>query len=107
MMLKPVLAFALAAAALHSPAFAAEENDQIIVHYEDLNLASAEGVSRLDHRISRAVENACTDPGSVREVWRLQNIQNCITAKRNAVAQQRARVIAQAEGRAQLLATAH
>lgn len=106
-MLKSVLEFALVEAALHSKGFAADENDQIIVHYEDLNLASAEGVSRLDHRISRAVENACTDPGSVREVWRLQNIQNCITAKRNAVAQQRARVIAQAEGRAQLLATAH
>lgn len=91
-MLKSSLTLALLLAAV--PALA-QGQASVRVSHADLNLATAAGVARLDHRINRAVDKVCkvANPADLRG----QLASNaCFRATRTAAAAQRNAAIAAA-----------
>jgi UrcA family protein len=83
-MLKPILfvAATLAAAVTASPVFAKPiAPDVRIVSYADLDLSSAAGRSRLEHRIRAAVREVCGDAPSF-DLARRSAVRECIAETR-------------------------
>ena len=80
---------------LPAPASAQEALRDVRVAYRDLDLASPAGVAALDHRITRAVKQACPERWAS-DLRRRMLVSKCFTAKRAEVASQRAAVLAAA-----------
>ena len=83
-MLKPILfaAAALASAVTASPVFAKAISPEVrIVSYADLDLTSAAGRSRLEHRIQAAVREVCGEAGAS-NLARRQAVRECLTETR-------------------------
>ena len=83
-MLKPILfaAAALASAITTSPVFAKAISPEVrVVTYSDLDLSSAAGRSRLEHRIQAAVREVCGD-ANASNLTRREAVRQCLTETR-------------------------
>jgi UrcA family protein len=83
-MLKPILfaAAALASAITTSPVFAKPITPEVrIVAYADLDLSSAAGRNRLEHRIQAAVREVCGEAASF-DLARRHAVRDCIAETR-------------------------
>jgi UrcA family protein len=86
-MLKPILfaAATLAAAITASPVFAKPITPEVrVVAYADLDLSTAAGRNRLEHRIRNAVRDVCGDASGV-DLARRQAVRDCLVETRAAV----------------------
>jgi UrcA family protein len=83
-MLKPILfaAAALASALTASPVFAKAVTPEVrVVTYSDLDLSSAAGRSRLEHRVEAAVREVCGEAASF-DLARRHAVRECLTETR-------------------------
>jgi UrcA family protein len=83
-MLKPILfaAAALASAVTASPVFAKPISPEVrVVTYADLDLSSAAGRDRLEHRIQAAVREVC-GAASASNLARREAVRQCLTETR-------------------------
>jgi len=93
-------ALALAAGAARAqPADGLGPAPQARVAFADLNLATAQGRTRLDARVTAAIARICPDAG-VRDLARVHAVEACRAAARSGVQPQ----LAAAASRAQALA---
>jgi UrcA family protein len=79
-MLKPILfvAATLASAISVSPVFAKPATPEIrVVSYADLDVSTAAGRARLEHRIQAAVRDVCGDAAAV-DLARRQAVRECV-----------------------------
>ena len=86
-MLKPILfaAAAVASAITAAPVFAKPISPEVrVVSYADLDLSSAAGRNRLDHRIQAAVREVCGAAPSF-DLARRHAVRDCIAETRAAV----------------------
>ena len=90
------LAIAATLAASSSPALANPGENRVVVSYHDLDLRSAAGQAALDRRLDVAVRKVCRTPHS-RSVRVATKTQDCIAKLREEVAQQRARIVVEAQ----------
>lgn len=92
------LAAALAVAVLTaSPAYANNHEVQTnIVHYDDLNLATAEGLNELDRRLDGAVAYVCSksDTNGYSELDHYKAWHHCLRGARASARQERTTVLA-------------
>jgi UrcA family protein len=98
-MLKFSIIAAVLASLLVQPARAAEAADvrrSARVAYADLDLSSDAGVTRLDRRINRAIEQLCFEPGSIVDLRSSLVARRCREAAKASLAEQRQQVIAAA-----------
>lgn len=98
--MKQFLIAAFAATWLVAPASAqlattVSEPVQVVVHAADLNLASAEDVTRLDRRIWRAATAAC-GPVSTLDLVGRNVAERCVVNTAATMRPQRDRLVAQA-----------
>ena len=86
-MLKPILfaAAALASAITASPVFARPVTPDVrVVSYADLDLSSAAGRTRLEHRVQAAVREVCGAAPSF-DLARRHAVRQCLTETRATV----------------------
>lgn len=97
-MLKPILfaAATLAAAITASPVFAKPVTPEVrVVAYADLDLSTAAGRNRLEHRIQNAVRDVCGEAPTF-DLARRHAVRECLVETRAAVHLPRAVTAAQA-----------
>jgi UrcA family protein len=84
-MVKTVLSAMLPIALLSAPVLAApaDTGPSVIVHYDDLNLATNSGAATLDRRISNAARQVCGEPDG-RDLVQYQAHVACRTTALNA-----------------------
>ena len=86
-MLKPILfvAATLASAITATPVFAKPVAPAVrTVSYADLDLSTAAGRNRLEHRIQAAVRDVCGEASGV-DLARRQSVRDCIVETRASV----------------------
>jgi len=71
------IATLLPLSAVTTPAVAAPVATQMAVHYDDLNLASAEGQKKLDRRIAYAAEKVCGYSTDFRQLSMSRKASQC------------------------------
>jgi UrcA family protein len=86
---------------LTAPAVAQDRMPDIHVAYQDLNLATPDGVRILDHRIAAAVDRACPDPART-DLRTALEIDRCRHDKSAEAAGEKARVMAAAQSATRL-----
>ncbi len=86
---KFIASFAVAAAFLGAgPALAADPDLRTVkVRHADLNLASAEGRAKLEHRITAATETACGSYAGA-SIWEQDAISRCRAKAQHQIATQ-------------------
>ena len=92
MTLKLIFAVPAMILALSASPATAEEFVTAKVSYAGLDLASPEGVSRLDKRLTSAIRKVCRQ-GGVHDLKSMQAFRQCITETTARTEQQRERVI--------------
>jgi len=94
-MLKLVVPALLLSAGLSFPVQAQDITRAVPVAYGDLNLQSAEGIRRLDRRLTKAIESVCSESMMVYPEAR-REIRRCMHSKQAEVAALRAQVLSKA-----------
>jgi UrcA family protein len=96
MKLLATLVLVLSSAAAALPAFAGQP-EPIVIDTRDINLASAQGVEKLDGRIRWAIRAACPSPTTVIARERAR-VFSCHRERAAEIAPQRDMLIARARG---------
>lgn len=92
-MLKTLLPFALLLTT--TPVLAADAVSEARLHvsYADLNLATADGRTKFDRRIAKAIDTLCPAPTS-KSLKQALEVQHCRTTAEASVVPQRAQALA-------------